>query len=92
MTDAEFYNRCAAILGTTYDCEAFSHCYRTRWNNRKPGSGRFPDHGIIRLFGDHVQIALRAPTVIQTNVEGRQAALDFLRQAVADATSQETDR
>lgn len=94
MTDAEFYGRCAAILGTTYGCEAFGHEYRSRWNNRKPGGGRFPDHGIIRLFGDHVQIALRSPAAIQTNIEGREAALAFLEQAVADAAAaaKETDR
>lgn len=85
MNDQQFYERCADILGTTYDCERFAHCYRTRWNNRKPGGGRFPDHGIIRLFGDHVQIALRHPVSLQRNVEGRQAALDLLQQIVTDA-------
>ena len=80
-----FYQRCAEILGTTYDCRSFEHAYRSRWNNRSPGGGRFPDHGIIRLFGDQVQIALRRPVVVQRNVEGRQAALDLLQQIVEDA-------
>ena len=24
----------------------------TRWGRREPGAGRFPDHGIIRVFND----------------------------------------
>lgn len=83
MTNDEFYRTCAEILDTTYDCESFPHDYRTRWNNRRPGNGRFPDHGIIRIFGDMVQIALRAPVAIQCNVEGRQAAIELLRERIA---------
>lgn len=92
MTDEEFYRRCAEILGTTYDCEPFAHDWRTRWNNRKAGSGRFPGHGIIRLFGDQVQIALRSPVPIQTSIEGREVALEYLQQAMANATSKEDDQ
>lgn len=85
MSDEQFYHRCAEILGTTYDCEGFQYAYRTRWNNRTAGNGRFPDHGLIRLFGDQVQIALRYPVHVQRNVEGRQAALDLLQQIIDDA-------
>ena len=85
MDDKEFYERCATILGTRYDCQPFTGHKRTRWNNRKPGGGRFPEHGIIRLFGEHVQIALRSPVSIQRNVEGRQAALDLLKTIVDEA-------
>lgn len=82
MTDEQFYQQCAAILGTTYDCQPFGSAYRTRWNNRKPGGGRFPDHGIIRLFGHHVQIALRAPIALHANIEGREKALEFLANSI----------
>lgn len=63
MKKEEFYERVAGLLGTTYDCEAFPHAYRTRWNNRKPGGGRFEGYGIIRAFGDTVQIALYNPPI-----------------------------
>lgn len=82
MTDAEFYDACAAILGTTYDCEPFQHAYRTRWNNRRPGGGRFPGFGLVRLFGDDVQIALHHPVPLSATVHGRQAALDRIKDAV----------
>lgn len=82
MDDETFYRQCADILGTTYDCTAFTGHARTRWNNRSPGGGRFPGCGIVRLFGDQVQIALRHPVTMQCNVEGRQAALDLIKDAV----------
>ncbi len=87
IEDIEFYRRCAEILGTTYDCQPFTGHVRNRWNNRRPGNGRFPDHGIVRLFGDHVQIALRRPCVVQRNVEGRQTALDLIAGIVAELSA-----
>ena len=51
---------------------------RTRWNNRKPGSGRFPGCGIIRIFGDEVHIAIRAPIVMHERVRGRREAIRLL--------------
>jgi hypothetical protein len=56
-----FYETCAEILGTSYNCEGFYFHYRTRWNNRSPGHGRFPGYGTIRKFGNVYQIALRHP-------------------------------
>lgn len=79
----DFYTECAAILGTTDDCEAFTHYKRTRWNNRRPGRGRFPGFGLIRAFGDVVQIALHHPVQVNAVIEGRDAALEFLRAQVA---------
>jgi hypothetical protein len=63
MTDEKFYAECAALLGTTYDCKPFPYYRRTRWNNRAPGSGRFPGHGLIRAFGSTVQIATTKPAI-----------------------------
>jgi len=62
LTNEDFYNKCAIILETTHEYTKFPDKYRTRWNNRKPGSGRFPDRGIIRCFGSQVHIALNNPT------------------------------
>lgn len=61
MNDETFYRECARLLGTTYDCVPFQFHKRTRWNNRTPGSGRFPGHGIIRVFGDEVHVSLHTP-------------------------------
>lgn len=46
-------------MNVPYECEAFpwTHSRRTRWNNRAPGSGRYPGFGIIRVFGDYYHIA-----------------------------------
>lgn len=79
MTIDEFYAECAALLHTTDECEAFPYYRRNRWNNRKPGRGRFPDHGLIRAFGNHVQIALRNPQA-NGSFTSFEEALAFLRE------------
>ena len=61
MTNEEFYHKCAELLGVEYDCKPFQYRYRTRWNNRKPGSGRYPGFGIIRKFGNQIHVALTYP-------------------------------
>jgi hypothetical protein len=79
MDNHEFYRRCAEILGTEDTYTPFPHDYRTRWNNRAAGSGRFPDHGIVRRFGDSVQVALRRPCEVHRTFDTPEAALAFLR-------------
>jgi hypothetical protein len=71
MTNEDFYRECARLLGTTYDCKPVLYRYRTRWNNRAPGGGRFPGHGIIRIFGDQVHVQLTNPklSMIGTKAE-----------------------
>ncbi len=78
----DFYGQCAEILGT-------EHVYRepasrpTRWGPRTPGNGRFPDFGMIRLFWPNtVQINLLQPKRISITIEGRQKALDYLREEI----------
>jgi hypothetical protein len=79
MTLDDFYAECAALLGTRDECEAFTHYKRTRWNNRKPGRGRYPGYGIIRAYGDLVQIHLHSPKDLRTQIIGLEEALAFLR-------------
>jgi hypothetical protein len=79
MNINQFYAECAALLGTTDECQAFPHLYRTRWNNRAPGRGRFPRHGLIRAFGDIVHIQLHHPRVISEVFDSREAAIEYLR-------------
>lgn len=59
MSNEEFYIRCAEIIGISYECSPFPYYKRTRWNNRNPGSGRYPGFGIIRKFGDQIHVSLR---------------------------------
>ena len=80
MSDEEFYARCADLLGTVHEHLPFAHHARTRWNNRKPGSGRFPGCGIIRIFGDEVHIAIRAPIVMHERVRGRREAIRLIEE------------
>ena len=63
MTDEQFYEECASLLGTTHEGQPFPFYKRTRWNNRTAGRGRFPGRGIIRVFGDVVHVSLNNPAL-----------------------------
>lgn len=84
LTNEEFYNECAKILGTVYDCKPFpwTHSRRTRWNNRAPGSGRFPGYGLIRCYGDVIHVALHKPVYINETFLSKQDALDHISVAI----------
>lgn len=75
---SEFYEKCAELLGTTYDCKPFPYYKRTRWNNRAPGSGRYPGFGIIRKFGDIIHVALTHPVCHTKIYTSEQDVYDFL--------------
>ena len=79
MTNEDFYYKCAEILGVEYDCEPFTHYKRTRWNNRKPGHGRFEGFGIIRKFGDNYQVALTRPISHHAIYYSEEEVFTFLR-------------
>ena len=74
-----FYEKCAEILGTTYECKSFPYYRRTRWNNRSPGNGRFEGFGIIRKFGDHYQVALTRPIAHHAVYRSEEEVFAFLR-------------
>lgn len=57
MTNLEFYERCAEILGQEFEDCSFKHYKRKRWNNRKPGNGRYKGFGLIRVYGNMVHIS-----------------------------------
>ncbi len=76
--ETNFYTKCAELLGTEYQCEAFPYHKRTRWNNRTPGNGRYPGYGIIRKFGDKVQVSLRYPIVHSKVYDSEEEVLTFL--------------
>jgi len=74
-----FYEKCAELLGATYECESFPYRYRTRWNNRSPGNGRFEGFGIIRKFGDNYQVALTRPISHHAIYHSEEEVFAFLR-------------
>jgi len=92
----EFYGSCAEILGTEHEFR--DHVPRprmsrtgeiytpdtshTRWN-RPLGNGRFPGYGSIRLFWpDTVIFSLTKPKTVTKTINGREKALEFLREVV----------
>ena len=85
MNNETFYNECAKILNAKHEYLPFKHYKRTRWNNRSPGSGRFEGRGIIRVFGDKVQIALNNPSAYNV-CNSKQEALDWLNELLSDRT------
>lgn len=86
MNNEEFYVECAKLLKTEYNCQPFpwTHSGRTRWNNRVPGSGRYPGFGIIRCFGNQVHMALKSPISVHRIFDSKDQALEFLRKKLAD--------
>ena len=79
MNNEDFYHKCAEILGVEYDGEPFQYRYRTRWNNRKPGSGRYPGYGIIRKFGSQIHVALTKPVQHHGIYNSEEEVFTFLR-------------
>jgi hypothetical protein len=80
--DEAFYQRCAELLGVEHQYRPFRYGKRTRWNNRTPGSGRFPGRGLIRAFGGHVHVALYRPRPLHRLFDSREAALRGLEELV----------
>ena len=79
LSMSEFYNKCAELLGTEYDCKPFPWYKRTRWNNRAPGSGRYPGFGIIRKFGSQIHVALQRPVQHHGIYNSENEVLQFLQ-------------
>ena len=73
-----FYKKCAKVLNVDYTCEDFIYPYRTRWNNRLAGNGRFPGYGIIRKFGDKIQVSFRHPNRHHKIYDSEEEVLNFL--------------
>ena len=73
-----FYDKCAIVLGTEHLCDPFMYSRRTRWNNRDPGSGRFPGFGIIRHFGTKIHVALYYPFNLNKVFDTEEEVLDTL--------------
>lgn len=79
MNNTEFYNRCAELLGVEYICTPFPYETKTRWNNRKPGEGRYPGYGLIRHFGGNIHVTLRHPVIHNKVYTSENDVYEFLK-------------
>lgn len=81
MENKEFYNECAKLLKTEYTCNSWPWpgIRKTRWNNRSPGEGRFPNFGLIRCYGSVVHVNLYNPVYLNRIFNNREEALNEMR-------------
>jgi hypothetical protein len=94
MTDEEFYAEVGRLLGVDHAWTrplpssrirrdgSVTNTYKTRWNGREPGNGRFPGRGIVRVVGSSVHVALREPS-LQAVYASKKEALDAIGRAAA---------
>ena len=71
----EFYDEIARLLDIEHEYHeppkigfpirhdgTIRNTYKTRWNGRTPGNGRFPNHGIVRVYSEGcIHVALTSP-------------------------------
>lgn len=69
MTREEFYKRCGELIGCEYEFivqgkRVGSPTPASRWGGRIPGNGRYPGHGIIRVFTPKcIHVNLKSPKI-----------------------------
>ena len=85
-----FYRDVSDLLGIEsnyeYNPNTLGGAYRTRWNNRKPGNGRFEGYGIIRFFGAScIHVAINKPVHITGTFESKEEVLRVLKKALDEA-------
>jgi hypothetical protein len=88
----QFYQDVSDLLGieNKYSYDAITHggLYRTRWNNRAPGNGRFEGYGIIRYFSDTcIHLAINKPVSAHGIFTSKQEVLDFLHKSIDSAVA-----
>lgn len=54
----------------------------TRWGRRKPGAGRFPDHGIIRVFNDTTILVMLSKPKLSGTFDDFEVILAAIKQAL----------
>lgn len=81
MEKEEFYLECARLLDTVYECTPWRWpgVRKTRWNNRDPGEGRFPNFGLIRCFGDIVQVNIYHPISLCKVYKSKEEAINDIK-------------
>jgi hypothetical protein len=77
-----FYKAVSDLLGAEHRFQPFPYGKRTRWNNRLPGNGRYPGHGLVRRYGpDTIHIQLHSPPLAGVYTS-EQAALRAIQTAL----------
>ncbi len=80
-----FYAEVGRLLDANHVYVKFPSRYKSRWNNRAPGNGRFPGHGLVRMFGPAViHVSLYAPRLNAqfTSAEAAIAAIALAMEGV----------
>ncbi len=84
--DAEraFYEAAAETLGAHHEYQPWTGRGPNRWNNRRPGNGRFPGFGTVRFFGPNaIHLCLHAPRPLNRMAGSADEALALLRGVMA---------
>jgi hypothetical protein len=77
-----FYDTVAELLETQHPFKELK-LYMSRWGDRTPGNGRFPGHGLVRVFSPTViHVALYEPKLYGA-FTSFDTALEALRLALA---------
>jgi hypothetical protein len=85
MVEERFYQEVAELLcvPNTYRPQPFA--YKTRWNNRGAGNGRFPGFGLIRMFSENcIHVSLSRPMAVNRFFKSTDEVTGFLRQHIED--------
>ena len=88
----KFYQDVADLLRVessyAYDALTVGGSYRTRWNNRRPGNGRFEGFGLVRYFGPNlIHVAITNPVKVTRTFDGTEEFFCWLKNTI-DTTPQ----
>jgi len=88
--EEKFYQDVADLLDTQniheYNRFTVGRTYRTRWNNRKPGSGRFEGYGLVRYFGPTmIHVALNQPVYLNKVFGSTEEVLEALKKVLDES-------
>lgn len=78
-----FYLECAKLLECAdHTYRVYPYTKRTRWNNRGAGNGRYPGHGIVRMFGPNtIHVSLYSPR-LSGQFKSPEAVYAAIREAI----------
>lgn len=85
-----FYRDVSDLLGIPnnyrYDVYSVGGKYRTRWNNRKPGNGRFEGYGVIRFFSPTIiHVAITRPVLLTGIYNSKEEVLAVLKKTLDES-------
>jgi hypothetical protein len=85
--EEKFYQDVADLLGVESNYEHnVNKAWRTRWNNRKPGNGRFEGFGLIRFFGENmIHVMISKPVHMNKTFSSPEETLSALKKALDES-------